>query len=134
MDAFERWQYLLTFLLAAVPWFFPTIALSAKIIILLVVFLISLFLYVLQLQKKIKTIDKEAKEIKERHQALAQQFNEKRSELELYSHAFESAESLIICAMQSTRNERLVILYDSFMRMKASLFMHERMENHDWNE
>lgn len=134
MDAFERWQYLLTFLLAAVPWFFPTIALSTKIIILLVVFLISLFLYVLRLQKKIKTIDREAKEIAERHQALAQQFNEKRGELELYSHAFESAEYLITCAMQSTKNERLVILYDSFMRMKASLFMHERMENHDWTE
>lgn len=134
MDAFEQWQGILTVLLAFAPWLFPDVPNTTKIIFLLSVLLISLSLYVLRLQKKIKAIDREAKEIAERHQALAQQFSEKRGELELYSHAFESAEYLITCAMQSSKNERLVILYDSFMRMKASLFMHERMENHDWTE
>ena len=129
MDAFSRWQSAFTFILAVAPWFLPDIAILWKIIIVLLVLLISCSLYCLRLQKRVLELNKEHDRIKSNHQALSRRFDEKRADINQYEQCLNSIEYLIVSTVQTTKQDRLTVLYDSFLKIKAELISNGKADN-----
>lgn len=121
MDAFSYWQSAVTFLLAITPWFFPDVEILWKIIIVLLVLLISCSLYCLRLRKRVSELNKEHDEVKTKHQALSRRFDEKRAVISRYEQCLNSIEYLIVSTIQTTKQDRLTVLYESFLKIKAEL-------------
>lgn len=129
MDAFDQWQSILTVLLAAVPWMFPDFNTNLKIISILCVFLVSAILYVFRLSKKNKNLTRKCEDIEVKHKALSARFSEKASNVEAYEHTFASLEYLIVCTMQSEKDERLKTLYEGFLIAKSTLPSSGKVDN-----
>ena len=121
MDAFSIWQALLTFLLAFVPWMMPNLSVYEKIIIVLVILLVSCSLYCLRLYRQNKRLTEENNTLSEKHKALARRFDEKRAQIEIFNAYLNSIEHLIITTVQTTKQDRLTVLYDCFLKIKNDL-------------
>lgn len=125
MDAFSAWQGALTFVFFFVAWFMPNIKWYWKAIFSLIVLLVSCGLFCLRLYKKILRLKNERDEIGNKHRALAKRFDEKRNEINRYSAAFASIDYLISVAVQTTKQDRVVVLYQRFLDIKARFFDNE---------
>ena len=121
MDISSLWQVILTFLLAAFPWLLPNIAVSHKVIIVLSILLVSFAFYCIRLWGKIKSLTKQNNEINNNHQALARRFEQKRIDLNRYENAINSIEYLIMCTVQTSKQDRLNVLYNGFLAIKNEL-------------
>lgn len=122
MDIFSAWQSVVTFGLTVVPWFLPNISTQSKIIIVLSVLLISCFLYAVRLNQKLSKLSKKYDEIQSNHKALAKRFDEKQIEARRYLSGFASVEYMLDVAVQSTKQDRLVSLQNSFLLVKKNFF------------
>ena len=122
MDIFSAWQSIFTIGLAIIPWFFPNISMQSKIIVVLSVLLVSCFLYSVRLNQKLNKQSEKYNEIQNNHKALAKRFDEKKKEVERYQSGFASVEYMLNVTIQSNRQDRLVVMQNSFLAIKENLF------------
>lgn len=126
LDANDKGQAGLTFIISIVPWFFPDLYIAWKLVLVIAVLLLSALLYCYRLFRRIDLVQKELNEIAEKHEALVNQFNEKRRVLAHYRAGFLSIDQLISVALQATKQDRLQVLYRGFLSIQSQIIDDER--------
>ena len=137
-------QWLVTFILAIVAWFFPRewdfrwkiIVAMSILLVSTCISLVNQYLKAKELKKKLLDTEeryerealsiserhkKELSDISEKHQALSAEFRKKRTILAKYQAALESVEYAILVATQSEAKNKLDILYEQLQKVKMSM-------------
>lgn len=114
-------QYAASFVLAVLPWLFPGCAWYWKVIITLCILLLTLSIYCLRLMKKLKYSENEKKDIQDRHQALALQFDQKVEDIKQYRKVFSDLRLLLHLALQNTKQAKLEDIYRAFIIAQQEL-------------
>lgn len=126
MDSFDKWHIALTSASVVIPWFLPSISIQWKISIVLLALLVSCAFYCRRLCKEIAGLRETCDQLSGKHKALAKRYDKRRTDILRYEACFFSIERLIISTMQTTRQDRLMILYESFLKIKAELIPEDK--------
>jgi len=121
LDTFSLIQSISSLALAVLPWFLPNCAWYWKVIITLCILLLTLAIYCLRLINKLKSSENEKKNIEERHQALARQFDQKVDDLKQYRKIFSDLSLLLHLALQNTKQAKLEDIYRAFIIAQKEL-------------
>lgn len=123
MDSSTVIQLAVSVVLTFLPGLIPDLAWYFKVIIGLCIVLASLCLYCWRLCAKMKSLEKGLEETKQRHQALAVQFDQKGNKLRQYQEAFSNLSIILHMAMMNTKQAKLQDIYEAF------LLNQERLQN-----
>lgn len=121
MDTFDIGQLILTIILGAAPWMFPTLSRTHQIIFFLIVITVSVVIAYFKLRKKYFELNSALKEVSEKHRALSEQYAEKQGEILRYKEAFRAVEGLIHITAQSSSKDRLSVMTEHFEIIKFGL-------------
>ena len=121
MDTFDIGQLVLTIILGAAPWMFPTLSRTHQIIFFLFFITVSVVVAYFKLRRKYSELGDSLKAMSEKHQALAEQYAEKQREILRYEEAFRAVESLIHTTAQSSSKDRLSVMTEYFEFIKFGL-------------
>lgn len=121
MNIFNIMQAGITLFLSVVPWFFPDCAWYIKVIILLCVLLSSAALSCLRLLLSLRNVSKSLDELQNRHNALANQYDEKRKQEKSYRLLLKNMSIMFHIAIADTNHAKVTELYKAFLMMDKEL-------------
>lgn len=115
MDIFDAAQGAITFALAVIPWLFPDSPWHGKVIAVLLIIVVSIFVYCIRLSRKLKAAELELNEVRKRHTALSVQFDEKTEREKRYRRAFQNLNLMLHLAGQNTKAAKFSDIYQAFL-------------------
>lgn len=115
MDTFGVIQSISSLALAVLTWFLPNCVWYWKVIIILCILLLSSAVYCFRLIKRLEFSEQQKKDVEERHQALARQFDQKVDELKQYRKVFGNLNLMLHIALQNTKQAKLEDIYRAFI-------------------
>lgn len=121
MNIFNIMQAGITLFLSVAPWFFPDCAWYIKVIILLCVLLSSAALSCLRLLISLRNVSKSLDELQIRHNALADQYDEKRNQEKNYRLLLNNMSNMFCVAIANTKQAKISELYKFFLMMQQEL-------------
>lgn len=108
-------QGLITLALSVLSWFLPNLPWYGKVIAVLLIIVTSIAVYCIRLSVKMKATERELEEIKQRHNALAVQFDEKVIRESRYRRAFQNLSLMLHFACQNTKTAKFKDIYEAFL-------------------
>lgn len=108
-------QWIISIFISIVAWIVPDLSLSGKIIITLGIALLSLSISWLRLSKKLKEAQQAQQDIKNKHEALAAQFDEKNVILSKYRRVLREFRLILHLALQNTKEAKLADIYRAYL-------------------
>lgn len=108
-------QWIISIVLGIIPWIVPDLPWYWKIIITLGIALLSLSISWFRLSKNLKEAQQAQQDIKNKHEALATQFDEKKAILQKYRHALTEFNLILHLALQNTKEAKLEDIYRAYL-------------------
>lgn len=121
MNIFNSLQAGITLFLSVIPWFLPDCAWYIKAIILFCVLLCSLLLSCVRLSSNLKTVSQELQELKKRHDALANLYDEKLNHEKHYRLIMNNMSIMFHIAIANTDHAKIAELYNFFLIMQKEM-------------
>ena len=108
-------QWIISIVLGVIPWIVPDLPWYWKIIITLGIALLSLSISWLRLSKNLKEAQEAQQDIKNKHEALAAQFDEKNVILSKYRRVLSEFSLILHLALQNTKEAKLEDIYRAYL-------------------
>lgn len=115
MDSPGKWQFIITLVLGLVPWLFPDLTTNRKLICLAPILAASVLIYLLRLNARLKLALKNEKDLSQRHNALAEQFDNKRELETKYRKAFSEIGILLRIANLDSERAKIDDIYRMYI-------------------
>ena len=114
-------QWIISLALCIIAWFFPNLAWYWKVIITLGITLLSLFNSWVRLNQKLKDSQKAQQELNVKHNALAEQFDQKNLTLQRFQHLAATMEHLLQIALLNEDKAKIRLIYQAYLETKREL-------------
>ena len=114
-------QWIISLALCIIAWFFPNLAWYWKVIITIGITLLSLFISWVRLNQKLKDSQKAQQELNVKHNALAEQFDQKNLTLQRFQHLTATMEHLLQIALLNEDKAKIRLIYQAYLETKREL-------------
>ncbi len=114
-------QWIISIVLCIIPWVFPDLSWYWKVIITLIIALLSLIVSWFRLNRKLKESQKAQRELATKHNALAEQFDQKNLILRRFQHLAATMEQLLQIALLNEDKAKIHLIYQAYLETKREL-------------
>lgn len=121
MTVLNAVQGLVTLALAILPWLLPDLPWYGKVIFALLIVIVSISIYCVRLAVRVKTVERELRDIQKRHNALAIQFDEKVMRESRYRRALKNLSLMLHFACQNTKTAKFKDIYEAFLIAQSEI-------------
>jgi endonuclease/exonuclease/phosphatase (EEP) superfamily protein YafD len=108
-------QWIISLVLCIIAWFCPDSSWYWKVIFILGIMLLSVSISWFRLSQNLKKSQRAQNDIKNRHEALAAQFDEKNAILNKYRRALSEFNLILHLALQNTKEAKLEDIYRAYL-------------------
>ena len=108
-------QWIISIILGVIPWIVPDLPWYWKIIITLGIALLSLSISWFRLSQNLKESQRAQKDLRNKHEALAAQFDEKSIILNKYRRVLSEFSLILHLALQNTKEAKLEDIYRAYL-------------------
>ena len=114
-------QWIISLALCIIAWFFPNLAWYWKVIITIGITLLSLFICWVRLNQKLKDSQKAQQELNVKHNALAEQCDQKNLTLQRFQDLAATMEHLLQIALLNEDKAKIRLIYQAYLETKREL-------------